>query len=118
MPETAKHKSVLYVGQCYYNHWFLSRELRKIGWKADQLNLEPSNDNSNYFHGEDFHFGNPAYQRTHKKLEFFLYALANYQYFHFANKNGLYFISDFDQAAGKNHSLKKLLIKIFFSVFI
>ena len=29
-----------YVGQAYYNAWYLSRELRKLGWKADVLNWD------------------------------------------------------------------------------
>ncbi len=33
---------VLYVGQSYYNAWYLSRELRKLGWKADVLNWDPN----------------------------------------------------------------------------
>ena len=33
---------VLYVGQAYYNAWYLSRALRKLGWKADVLNWDAS----------------------------------------------------------------------------
>ena len=32
-------KSVLFVGQAYYNHWYLSRRLRDLGWKADLVDI-------------------------------------------------------------------------------
>ena len=31
---------VLYAGQSYYNTWYLSRALRKLGWRADVLNWD------------------------------------------------------------------------------
>jgi glycosyltransferase involved in cell wall biosynthesis len=108
------HRSVLYVGQAYYNHWYLSRELRKLGWKADQLNLETNEKSAKYYHGEDVSFANSSYKETYKKLEYYLYALANYKYFHFANQFGIYFISDFDHLAEKNRSgFKKFVLRFF-----
>ena len=62
-------KSVLYVGQAYYNHWYLSRELRKLNWKADLLNLERV-ENSDFYHGQDFGFYEDKYKDFNKKLEF------------------------------------------------
>lgn len=32
-----KKGRVLYIGTSYYNNWYLSRELQKLGWKADLL---------------------------------------------------------------------------------
>jgi glycosyltransferase involved in cell wall biosynthesis len=95
---TAKKKSVLYVGQAYYNHWYLSREMRKLGWKADQLNLDRT-ENSNFFHGQDIAFYEEQYSQLYQKLNFYLYALDNYEIFHFANTTGINFINDFDTNA-------------------
>ena len=33
-----RRPSVLFAGQSYYHAWYLSRELRKLGWRADVLN--------------------------------------------------------------------------------
>ena len=49
-----KRKSVLYVGQAYYNSWYLSRALRKLGWTADLLNWDLNPGSQIYYHGEDF----------------------------------------------------------------
>ena len=45
---------VLYVGQAYYNAWYLSRALRKLGWKADVLNWNLDAGAQPFYHGEDF----------------------------------------------------------------
>ena len=45
---------MLFAGQSYYHAWYLSRELRKLGWKADVLNWDPDPSNQIYYHGEDF----------------------------------------------------------------
>ena len=48
-------KSILFVGQAFYNAWYLSRELRKLGWKADLINIDSNNNiaHSNQYHGQD-----------------------------------------------------------------
>jgi len=45
-------KSVLYVGASYYNAVYLSRELRKLGWKATVLTF-PGDMNEYLGHGRD-----------------------------------------------------------------
>ena len=35
-----RRPSVLFAGQSYYHAWYLSRELRKLGWRADVLNWD------------------------------------------------------------------------------
>ncbi|MGH8196516.1 MAG: hypothetical protein ACREQ8_19305, partial [Woeseiaceae bacterium] len=47
-------RSVLFVGQAYYNHWYLSRALRALGWKADLLNWDGNENAQIYYHGHDF----------------------------------------------------------------
>ncbi len=88
-------KSILYVGQAYYYHWYLSRELRKLGWKADQLNIDRSED-QRFYHGQDFNFFEKQFKKRWQRLEFYLNALNDYEIFHFANKEGIRFIMDYD----------------------
>ena len=45
---------VLYVGHMYYHTWYLSRALRKIGWTADTLNIDPNPASQVFYHGEDY----------------------------------------------------------------
>lgn len=107
-------KSVLYVGQAYYNHWYLSRELRKLNWKADLLNLERV-DNSGFYHGQDFGFYEDKYKDFNKKLEFYLHTLDNYNIFHFANSFGIYFINELDTGKPqKKDGLTYTLFKFLF----
>lgn len=83
--------SVLYVGQAYYNAWYLSRELRKLGWRADVLNWDPDPDSSRFYHGEDFRFTYGSRLDPVKHLAFYLRALARYDVFHFSNAHGIRF---------------------------
>lgn len=102
--DSVKDKSVLYVGQAFYNHWYLSRELRKLGWKADQLNLDCGDHDQMFYHGQDFWFKDEKYEKFYQKLDFFLYALDNYSVFHFANTFGILFIEDLDSKKPRKKS--------------
>jgi len=87
---------VLYVGQCYYNTWYLSRGLRKLGWKADVLNIDPVQTDQIYYHGQDFKFRYGTGINALGHLIFFAKALRNYDLFHFTGTWNLRFVSDFD----------------------
>ena len=81
---------VLFVGQSYYHAWYLSRELRKLGWTADVLNWDANPGSELYYHGEDFRFryeGRP----TPRHALFYARSIRNYDIFHFSNRNGLRF---------------------------
>ena len=83
---------VLFVGQCYYNPWYLSRELRKLGWKADVLNADSNEANQIFYHGEDFrlYYGNAVTDKL-RHLFFYLRSLFQYDIYHFCNKGGIMF---------------------------
>lgn len=84
-------KRVLYSGQCYYNSWYLSRELRDSGWRADVLNWDANPSSQIFYHGEDFNFtgGSPDDQLS--DLAFFVEAAYRYDVFHFSNAWGMSF---------------------------
>jgi glycosyltransferase involved in cell wall biosynthesis len=83
---------VLFAGQAYYNAWYLSRELRKLGWKADVLNWDNEPSSQLYYHGQDFRLDGYAGRSTLlRHLSFYFLALSNYDVFHFSNAHGIRF---------------------------
>jgi glycosyltransferase involved in cell wall biosynthesis len=82
---------VLYVGQAYYNAWYLSRALRERGWKADVLNWDSTPGMEGFYHGEDFTFRFEGRRDAARQLRFWLRALRSYDVFHFSNMHGLRF---------------------------
>ena len=115
---------VLFAGQCYYNAWYLSRELRKLGWRADVLNWDDNPGAQKFYHGEDFKFtyDSPTIDRV-RQMKFYLTALARYDIFHFSNAHGMFFgplISDVFRHLGfpeyaETRLLKKLGKKIVYT---
>ncbi|NLG33311.1 MAG: glycosyltransferase [Syntrophomonadaceae bacterium] len=90
-----KRKRVLFVGHCYYNCWYLSRELRKLGWKADVVNIDSTPESQVYYHGEDYKLivRKKGIIEAIRHLFFYLWAIRNYDIFHFSNMGGLRFSS-------------------------
>lgn len=86
-----KRKAVLFVGQAYYNSWYLSRALRKLGWKADLLNYDLNAETKGYYHGEDFNYVGQNQNLLSAQCIFFFRSLFKYDIFHFANQGGLQF---------------------------
>lgn len=93
---SAKSKGVLFVGHAYYNNYYLSRGLRKLGWKADVLNIDVDDRYRIYYHGEDFSFKFSGKLDVVKQLYFFVQAIQDYDVFHFAGINRLHFGSNLD----------------------
>lgn len=84
-------RAVLFVGQLYYYPWYLSRGLRKLGWRADVLNWDGNPASQIYYHGEDYKF---EYERTDhvlRQLWFYIRSLFVYDVFHFSNAHGMVF---------------------------
>lgn len=83
---------MLFAGQAYYNAWYLSRALRKLGWKADVLNWDSSDTDQIFYHGEDikFSFGNPGRDLI-RHLIFYFRSLFAYDIYHFSNKGCMMF---------------------------
>lgn len=86
-----RRKSVLFVGQAYYNSWYLSRALRRRGWNADLLNWDMNPGAQIYYHGEDFKIPSQGGDQFLSSFLFYVRSLRKYDVFHFANKGGLQF---------------------------
>jgi hypothetical protein len=82
---------VLYAGQSYYHAWYLSRELRKLGWRADVLNWDSNPRSQLYYHGEDFRLGTARRFNLAQQLAFYAWAATRYDIFHFSNPWGMHF---------------------------
>lgn len=89
--KSLRGRRILYAGQSYYNCFYLSRELKKLGWKADVLNFDPSPQTAIYYHGEDYNFTEETPYNISRDIKFFADALYNYDIIHFSNANGIYF---------------------------
>jgi hypothetical protein len=88
-----RRPSVLFAGQSYYHAWYLSRELRKLGWRADVLNWNWDPGTQGFYHGQDYQFTwDPRRGRRHlPHLAFYLRSLPRYDIFHFSNTQGIRF---------------------------
>jgi hypothetical protein len=82
-------KSVLFVGQGYYNHWYLSRRLRDLGWRADLVNIDTGS--TGYYHGQDEMLVGGTRRDLVRHMAFFAKAAQRYDVFHFANAHGMRF---------------------------
>jgi hypothetical protein len=108
-----RKKAVLYVGQLYYYPWYLSRSLRKLGWKADVLNWDANQDAQKYYHGQDILLSYGEEDSVYRHLVIYIVSLLRYEIFHFSNAHGLVFgyslHSWFESRFSKNYEL--LLLK-------
>ena len=91
--EALRARRVLYAGQSYYHNWYLSRALRKLGWRADVLNWDPDPGSQVFYHGEDIHFTGDTPYDLARDLGYYLESLYHYDLVHFANAHGIRFSS-------------------------
>jgi hypothetical protein len=82
---------VLYTGQAYYNTWYLSRALREHGWRAEVLNWDTNPDHAGFYHGEDHTLELRGRGDVRRHLRFYLWALRNFDVFHFTGMHGIVF---------------------------
>ena len=91
MFEAMRARRVLFCGQAYYNAWYLSRALRKLGWKADVYNWDENPLAQIYYHGQDFQLGIDIPATLENCLAFYVSSLYAYDIFHFSNAHGISF---------------------------
>jgi hypothetical protein len=91
----------------YYYPWYLSRALRKLGWKADVLNWDSNPQSQIYYHGEDFKFEYGSNDSLYQQIIFYFKALFIYDIFHFSNAHGISFsyslTTFFDSKSNENY---------------
>ena len=104
------NKSILFVGQAFYNAWYLSRELRKLDWKADLININTNEEFQKLYHGQDTSFSYTS-DDLKFRLDTYINSLEKYNIFHFSNKSGIYFIQD-NILPGRIKSTFPLITKI------
>jgi glycosyltransferase involved in cell wall biosynthesis len=102
-----KKPNILYVGQAYYNHWYLSRELRKNGFKADLVHLPGSSKDEHMYRGADFVLRNSTEKEKIASFIFYFWSLFEYDIFHFANTNNIKYIDFFDDESTNVSFFKK-----------
>lgn len=90
-PEGTERRSVLFAGQAFYHAWYLSRELRKLGWKADVLNWDPTPSAQGLYHGEDVRLVERDRLDFVRHGAFFARAMRDYDVLHFSNMGGIRF---------------------------
>lgn len=108
-------KSILFMGHCYYNHWYLSRDLRKLGWRADVLNIDTNPESQMYYHGQDYNINKNSVIGIAKDIIFFFHSIFYYRIFHFSNADILYFppfnrIRGFHRVFGRSAEIKLLRV--------
>ncbi|MCP0914350.1 MULTISPECIES: glycosyltransferase [Legionella] len=92
-----KRRSVVFYRQSYYHFYYLAQALRKRGWDAVVVNLEPVDGaNANFYHGEDINLydSNPVIFQQNIN-HFFQYAQARFQLMHFAGDGYLSFYPEY-----------------------
>lgn len=89
MTRGRRQPGVLFVGQSYYHTWYLSRELRRLGWRADVLNWDLDDSQADHYHGEDFGFRHDVRGALSRQLAFYGVSLRQYDIFHFSNAHGM-----------------------------
>ena len=84
---------VIFVGQAYYNHWYLSRELLKVGWRARLVDWDLGVSGLIHYHGWDRDFRGSEARRDRDLIAEYVASLYEFDFAHFANAEGLQFAS-------------------------
>lgn len=106
------NKRILFVGHSYYHAWYLSRELRKLGWQADVLNVDLNPDSQKYYHGQDYYFTGKWYSEI-QYIFFYFLSLFKYDIFHFSNRGGIQFLRPIQLAEGHKYNPINWFIYLF-----
>lgn len=72
------HRSVAFVGHCYYSFYYLAQALRRRGWDAISVSSEvPYPQNTFLYHGSDLDLYDPNQEKFKKNVESFLLEAVN-----------------------------------------
>lgn len=114
-----KPKSIIFVGQAYYNAWLLSRELRNYGWNTALVNIDSNKANEKYYYGKDEDLYEPQGKSLFRhQVELLVNACSYYDVFHFSNSQGLYFFELSQLGSNKENRLGALFLKWLKYIFV
>ncbi|SMH41559.1 glycosyltransferase [Azospirillum agricola] len=92
--ETSR-RSVVFLGNSYYNFLYLAAALRRRGWDALSVNLEDDTDNGLLFHGEDLNLRLPDGREFLRNLRsFYDVAARRFRMIHLYGKGRLAFFPE------------------------
>jgi hypothetical protein len=121
----ASKRSIVFLHNSYYNFYYLAAALRKRGWDAISVSIEPPHgEHSRFYHGNDLCLYDPDPFKMQQKLDRFLMETAErYRMVHFYGRGQMSFMpSEFDYTNDYNHwpfdfvRLKQAGLKIGYSV--
>jgi glycosyltransferase involved in cell wall biosynthesis len=103
-----KKRSVVFYRQSYYHFYYLARALRKRGWDAIVVNVDPKNGvNASYYHGEDLNLHHDNPKKFNKNIKRFLKkATSRFKLMHFSGDGYLTFYPRF---IGKDEEPKDII---------
>lgn len=118
-------RSVVFLGNCYYNFFYLARALRRRGWDALSVSIEdPKGPHNQFYHGDDvnlFHADPGRYRQNIS--EFFSEVERRFAMVHFYGRGNMSFFPDFfdttmkfDAVPADFFRLKQRGIKIGYSI--
>ena len=89
-------RSVVFYRQSYYHFFYLAKALRKRGWDAVVVNLDPvDGPHAGYYHGEDINLYDENPEIFHHNItHFFNRAKTQYRLMHFAGDGYLSFFPE------------------------
>lgn len=90
-------RSVAFLGNCYYNFYYLARALRRRGWDAVSVSVEdPKGPNSQFYHGEDVNLFDSDPGRYRQNIsEFFSEVERRFAMVHFYGRGHMSFFPAF-----------------------
>lgn len=91
-----KQRSVVFYNNSYYHFYYLAKALRKRGWDAISVSLEPEDGpNAMYCHGEDLNLYNKNPKKFNNNIKkFFRIAERRFNLMHFAGDGHLSFFPE------------------------
>jgi glycosyltransferase involved in cell wall biosynthesis len=106
-PTLKRQRSVLFLHNNYYQHFYLAQALRRRGWDALCVSLEPPNgSNAPYYHGEDLSLWDPDPDRFNANLHGFYDTIPNrFALVHLYGQGSLGVFPD----NWENHSVPRIL---------
>jgi glycosyltransferase involved in cell wall biosynthesis len=122
--DKTRRRSVVFLHNCYYNFFYLAAALRKRGWNAIVVNVDPpDNADSKFFHGDDLNLWHPDPKEYQKKIERFLKRVKrDYKMVHFYSIGRMSFFPQYWDTDDQRTKLpvdfielKKLGVKIGYS---